>query len=162
MPNDEIVCRPIGIVHSRFAATAGVPIQTAGAPDEQARLEVFEEFAPGLRDLEQFEYLILLTRLHLCAHERLEVVPFLDDQSHGVFATRAPARPNRIGLSIVRLESVDGRLLHFSGNDMVDRTPVLDIKPYVPAFDVRSTGRVGWFGPRLADLPGKLADGRME
>jgi tRNA (Thr-GGU) A37 N-methylase len=86
---------------------------------------------------------------------------FLDTESHGVFATRAPARPNRLGLSIVRLVSVEGTTLHFSGNDMMDGTPVLDIKPYVPRFDVRETERVGWFGARLDQLPGIRSDGRM-
>lgn len=157
----EVVCRPVGVVRSRFTEAAGMPIQTAGAPEEKGRLEVFAEFAPGLRDIEGFDYLILVTHLHLCAHERLEVVPFLDTASHGVFATRAPARPNRLGLSIVRLESVDGATLHFSGNDMIDGTPVLDIKPYVPAFDVRQAARVGWFGARLDRLPRTRSDDRM-
>ena len=157
----DVVCRPVGLVRSRFTEAAGMPIQTAGAPDEPGRLEVFAEFAPGLRDIEGFDYLILVTHLHLCAHERLEVVPFLDNTSHGVFATRAPARPNRLGLSIVRLLSVDGTTLHFSGNDMMDGTPVLDIKPYVPKFDVRETERVGWFGARLDQLPRTRSDDRM-
>jgi tRNA-Thr(GGU) m(6)t(6)A37 methyltransferase TsaA len=156
-----IACRPIGVVHSRFTDVAGMPIQTAGAPDEPGRVEVFPEFAAGLRDIEGFEFLILLTHMDRCARELLEVVPFLDTESHGVFATRAPARPNRIGLSIVRLELVEGCTLHFSGNDMLDQTPVLDIKPYVPNFDVRSTERVGWFGARLNQLPGTRSDDRM-
>ena len=159
---DPVVCRPVGIVRSRFTETSGMPVQTAGAPDEVGRLEVLAEFAPGLRDIEGFDYLILVTHLHRCAHERLEVVPFLDDATHGVFATRAPARPNRLGLSIVRLTAVEGTTLHFSGNDMIDGTPVLDIKPYVPRFDVRETERVGWFGARLDQLPRTRSDGRMD
>ncbi|MGJ7612153.1 MULTISPECIES: tRNA (N6-threonylcarbamoyladenosine(37)-N6)-methyltransferase TrmO [unclassified Variovorax] len=156
-----VVCRPVGLVHCRFTEATGMPIQTAGAPEETGRLEVFAEFAPGLRDIEGFDYLILVTHLHRCAHERLEVVPFLDDASHGVFATRAPARPNRLGLSIVRLVSVEGTTLHFAGNDMMDGTPVLDIKPYVPKFDVRQTERTGWFGARLDQLPRIRSDDRM-
>ncbi|PIF74582.1 tRNA-Thr(GGU) m(6)t(6)A37 methyltransferase TsaA [Variovorax sp. 54] len=159
---DPVVSRPIGIVRSRFTETSGMPIQTAGAPEETGSLEVFAEFASGLRDIEGFDYLILVTHLHRCAHERLEVVPFLDDATHGVFATRAPARPNRLGLSIVRLTAVEGSTLHFSGNDMLDGTPVLDIKPYVPRFDVRETERVGWFGARLDQLPRTRSDGRMD
>lgn len=156
-----ITCRPVGIVHSPFKTTVGVPIQTAGVPDEPAVLEVFPEFVPGLKDIEGFDYLILLTHLHLVTQEKLEVVPFLDNTAHGVFATRAPARPNRIGLSIVRLLSVDGNRLLLAGNDMVDQTPVLDIKPYVPDFDVRTTDRVGWFGTRLAAMPTTRSDDRM-
>lgn len=153
--------RPIGIVHSRFTEVAGMPIQTAGAPDEPGRIEVLPEFATGLKDIEGFEYLILLTHMHRASKELLEVVPFLDTETHGVFATRAPARPNRIGLSIVRLVSVEGCTLHFTGNDMLDQTPVLDIKPYVPRFDARETDRVGWFAARLDQLPAVRSDDRM-
>lgn len=157
----DVVCRPVGVVRSRFADTAGMPIQTAGAPDETGSLEVFPEYAAGLRDIEGFEFLILLTHLHRNDKEPLEVTPFLDDRSHGVFATRAPSRPNHIGLSIVRLTSVEGATLFFSGNDMIDGTPVLDIKPYVPAFDLRQTDRVGWFAARLDKLSSTLSDKRM-
>lgn len=156
-----ISLRPIGVVRSAFKSKVGVPIQTAGAPEVAGELEVFPAFAAGLKDLEHFEYLILITHLHLGTDEPLAVVPFLDDVAHGVFATRAPSRPNRLGLSIVRLHSIVGPVLHFTGNDMVDGTPVLDIKPYVPAFDVRSTERIGWFRDRLGPLPGKLSDERM-
>ncbi len=137
--HDPVVSRPIGYIRSPFRDTVGMPIQTAGAPDAQASLELLPEFVPGLRDIEGFENLILITYLHLVTNERLEIVPFLDDTSHGVFATRAPARPNRLGLSIVRLMAVEGGVLHFAGNDMVDGTLVLDVKPYVPAFDARNT-----------------------
>lgn len=158
---EPITVHPIGRIHSPHQRLDGMPIQTAGAPEAPVRLEVFEAFAPGLRDIEGFDYLILLTHLHAGTREPLEVTPFLDDAPHGVFATRAPARPNRIGLSIVRLVGVQGRWLDLRGNDMLDGTPVLDIKPYVPAFDVRQTERVGWFGPRLAALAATQADGRM-
>jgi tRNA-Thr(GGU) m(6)t(6)A37 methyltransferase TsaA len=156
-----ISLRPIGIVRSRFAEVAGMPIQTAGAPDEPGRVEVLPEFAAGLKDIEGFEYLILLTHMHRVGKELLEVVPFLDTEAHGVFATRAPARPNRIGLSIARLVSVEGCTLHFTGNDMLDQTPILDIKPYVPRFDVRETDRVGWFAARLDQLSKVRSDDRM-
>ncbi|MFT3757910.1 tRNA (N6-threonylcarbamoyladenosine(37)-N6)-methyltransferase TrmO [Thauera sp.] len=159
--SDLILMRPIGRVLSPFTSKEGVPIQTAGAPEVKGEIEVFAEFAAGLKDLADFEYIILLTRLHLGTDEPLEVVPFLDDASHGVFATRSPSRPNRIGLSIVRLTGVDGTRLSFEGNDMVDGTPVLDIKPYLPAFDVRHTERIGWFAGRLGQLPGRLSDDRM-
>lgn len=157
---DTITLRPIGIIHSLFQSTQGMPIQTVAAADVEGELEVFEEFAPGLRDIEGFEFLILITHLHQ-AVEKLEVVPFMDTVSHGVFATRAPARPNRLGLSIVQLVKVKGRILCFRGNDMLDGTPVLDIKPYVPQLDVRSTEQVGWFGHGLQRLPGAVSDDRM-
>jgi tRNA-Thr(GGU) m(6)t(6)A37 methyltransferase TsaA len=160
IPLEPIVYHPIGLVRSRFTETAGMPIQTAGAAHEPGHVELFDAFLPGLRDIEGFEYLILMTHQHQAA-QRLEVVPFLDNQSHGVFATRAPARPNRIGFSIVRLVSVEGRVLRFTGNDMLDGTPLLDIKPYVPRFDVRKTSRIGWFAKNIADLPATRADERM-
>jgi len=159
-PDASIHCRPIGFVRSRFPVPAGVPVQAAGVPDEHATLVVLAEFAAGLRDLAGFDHLILLTHFHLCANEKLEVTPFLDDQVRGVFATRAPARPNRIGLSVVRLLSVEGCQLHFAGNDMVDGTPVLDVKPYVARFDAPVPGRVGWFEGRLDGLGARRADGR--
>ena len=121
---------------------------------------MFAPYAPGLRDVQDFQYLIVLTHLHE-ATEKLEVTPFMDTQSHGVFATRAPARPNRIGLSIIELLRVENATLYFRGNDMLDGTPVLDIKPYVPKLDVRQTERIGWFAKGLAQLPGKLSDDRM-
>lgn len=156
-----VTVTPIGIVHSEFTSKVGVPIQTASAPQLCAELEVFPAYAAGLRDLEGFEYLILLTHMHQAAGEPLEVVPFLDSAAHGVFATRSPMRPNRIGLSIVRLVSIQGPILHFEGNDMIDGTPILDIKPYVPAFDVRQTDRIGWFAAKLDQLPNKRSDDRM-
>lgn len=161
MTPDPITMRPIGVIRSPFRATQGMPIQTVAAADAEGELEVLEEFAPGLRDVEGFEYLILLTHLHQ-ATEKLEVVPFMDTVGHGVFATRAPARPNRIGLSIVRLLALQGRVLRFAGNDMLDGTPVLDIKPYVPLLDVRATERIGWFAQGLQRLPSTLADDRMK
>lgn len=158
---DTISLQPIGRIHSPFTSTTGMPIQTVAAADVPGHVEVFEAFAPGLRDIEHFDYLILLTQLHQ-ASEKLEVVPFMDTQSHGVFATRSPARPNRLGLSIVRLLRVEGCALHFSGNDMLDGTPVLDIKPYVPALDVRQTERIGWFQQGLQRLPETVSDDRMK
>jgi tRNA-Thr(GGU) m(6)t(6)A37 methyltransferase TsaA len=156
----QVACHPIGFVRSHFVQVEGMPIQVAASQDI-ARLEVRDDFAPGLRDIEGFDYLIFITHMHLCTREPLEVTPFLDNTPHGVFATRAPTRPNRLGLSIVRLLRVEGATLHFAGNDMVDGTPVLDIKPYVPRFDVRETDRIGWFANKLGALPTALSDRRM-
>ncbi len=156
-----VTVTPIGIVHSEFTSKVGVPIQSAGAQQLCAELEVFPAYAAGLRDLEGFEYVILLTHMHQATSEPLEVVPFLDSVAHGVFATRSPIRPNRIGLSVVRLIAIQGSTLRFEGNDMLDGTPVLDIKPYVPAFDARQTERIGWFASKLDQLANKRADDRM-
>ncbi|WP_024539655.1 tRNA (N6-threonylcarbamoyladenosine(37)-N6)-methyltransferase TrmO [Comamonas badia] len=158
---DAITLRPIGVVRSPYHATQGMPIQTVAAAEIAGELHVFDEFAEGLHDIEGFDYLIVLTHLHQ-ATEKLRVVPFMDVTEHGVFATRAPARPNRIGLSIVRLDAVHGTVLRFFGNDMLDGTPVLDIKPYVPLLDVRTTERIGWFAQGLQRLPSTRSDDRMQ
>ena len=155
-----ITMRPIGRVHSPFKSTVGMPIQTVAAAEHCGHIEIFESFAAGLRDVQEFQYLIVLTHLHE-AVEKLEVTPFMDTASHGVFATRAPARPNRIDLSIIELLRLDGGKLEFRGDDMLDGTPVLDIKPYIPRLDARSTERIGWFAEGLMQLPGKLSDDRM-
>ena len=159
--DDAITLRPIGVVRSRFKDVVGMPIQAAGAPGEAAVIEVFDAFRDGLADIEGFDYLHVIARLHLGTREALRVTPFLDDVEHGVFATRAPARPNRLGLSVVRLVSVEDGRLHIRGNDMADGTPVLDIKPYVPRFDVRETERIGWFARRVDAVARTRADGRM-
>ena len=158
----SIALRPIGVVHSRFVEVVGMPIQAAAAPEEEAVIEVFEPFAEGLADVDGFDYLHIIAWLHRGRREDLRVTPFLDDAEHGVFATRSPARPNRLGLSVVRLLGVDGRRLRIAGNDMVDGTPVLDIKPYVPRFDIRRTERIGWFAKRIDQLEQTRADGRMD
>lgn len=158
----QVESRPIAFVRSPYQSVQGMPIQTAAAPNEKAWLEVLPEYSDGLLGIDDFEYLILITHLHKGVKESLQVVPFLDDQPHGVFATRAPARPNKLGLSIVRLTERDGLHLHFTGNDMLDGTPVLDIKPYVPEFDIRQTERVGWYKKKLQDMNATRSDSRME
>ena len=157
----RIELQAIGFIHSPFHSVKGMPIQTVAAAEVEGRLQVLPPFQPGLRDIEGFEYLIFITSLHQ-AVEKLEVVPFMDDRSHGVFATRSPARPNRIGLSIVQLIRVGDGCLYFKGNDMLDGTPVLDIKPYVPTLDVRHTEHIGWFQQGLQRLPTAQSDERMQ
>lgn len=160
-PPPTIELQPIGFIHSPYQSVLGMPIQTVAAAEVEGRLDVLPPFRPGLRDIEGFGYLILVTHLHQ-AVEKLEVVPFMDTTSHGVFATRAPARPNRLGLSIVQLVRVCDGQLYFKGNDMLDGTPVLDIKPYVPALDVRHTEHIGWFQQGIQRLPTTRSDGRMD
>ena len=146
---------PIGIIHSPYREQKGTPIQSRWAADVEGTVELYPEFAPGLRDLEGFERIWLLCWLDRVCPFRLEVVPYLDTQAHGVFATRAPSRPNSIGLSCVRLLAVEGARLRVADLDILDGTPLLDIKPYVPDFDAFEAGRVGWYahtqGARQAD-----------
>jgi len=140
----KIEFTPIGTIHSPFTEPEDMPIQPAGAEGVQGTVEVFEEFRPGLADLDGFSHIILLYCFHRSRGFRLKVVPFLDSVKRGLFATRAPRRPNPIGLSIVRLDSVQGAVLHIRNIDVLDNTPLLDIKPYVPEFDVRENARTGW------------------
>jgi len=135
---------PIGIIYSAFADPAGVPIQGVYAGDSIGTVEVSAEFCEGLSDLEGFSHIILLYFLHRSQGYSLTCKPFLDVQNRGVFATRAPRRPNAIGLSVVRLLGIDGSVLRIGDVDIVDGTPLLDIKPYIPEFDVRSNVRTGW------------------
>jgi tRNA-Thr(GGU) m(6)t(6)A37 methyltransferase TsaA len=121
-----------------------MPIQPAGAAGIRGNVEIFHEFAAGLKDLEGFSHIILLYHLHEAEGARLVVTPFMDAEPRGVFATRAPRRPNAIGLSTVELVEVRENVLTVENVDMLDGTPLLDIKPYVPEFDQRERCRVGW------------------
>lgn len=136
---------PIGTIHSPFTEPAGMPIQPAGATGVRGTILIDEQFREGLRDLSGFSRIILIYAFHRSQGYELEVIPFLDTLPHGVFATRAPRRPNAIGLSIVRLISVNDYELVIEDIDVVDGTPLLDIKPYVPEFDCYPDERSGWF-----------------
>jgi tRNA-Thr(GGU) m(6)t(6)A37 methyltransferase TsaA len=140
----EITYRPIGVVHSPFRDVAGVPIQPRGAVGVRGTVEVYQEFAAGLKDLEGFSRVCLLYHFHLSRGWQPHVVPFLDTEPRGLFATRAPRRPNPIGLSVVKLLGVEANVLEIEEVDVVDGTPLLDIKPFVPEFDLYEVERVGW------------------
>ena len=135
---------PIGVVRSPFHQRLGMPLQSVAATEVRGRVELAAEYAPGLRDLDGFSHLHLICHLHRAEPGDLQVVPYLDDTVRGVFATRSPRHPNPIGLSVVRLEAVAGATLHVRGIDLLDGTPVLDIKPYVTAFDAFDAERTGW------------------
>ncbi|MFN8446830.1 MAG: tRNA (N6-threonylcarbamoyladenosine(37)-N6)-methyltransferase TrmO [Caldilineaceae bacterium] len=160
-PLDPIQYTPIGIVHSPFQEEEGMPIQSIVAEDVVGSVEVDPAYAEGLQDIAGFSHLFLLCHLHRASRRALVVTPCLDEQPHGVFATRSPKRPNPIGLSIVQLLRVEGCLLHVAGLDLLDGTPVLDIKPYIPRFDSRETEQIGWFATRLHHLHKVRADGRF-
>jgi len=151
----------IGTIHSPFANLEGMPIQPPGASGVKGTVEVFEEFADGLLDLDGFSHIILLYQFHRSEGFKLRVVPFLDTAERGVFATRAPKRPNPIGLSIVRLDKIEGRILHIDGVDILDGTPVIDIKPYVPKFDSQENVRAGWLDQSSKVVPEERSDGRF-
>jgi tRNA-Thr(GGU) m(6)t(6)A37 methyltransferase TsaA len=135
---------PIGVIHSPFTDKSQTPIQ-ASSSQAIGFVEIYTEFAEGLQDLEGFSHIILFYVFHESTGYSLHVKPFLDDQMRGVFATRYPARPNQIGFSVVRLISPIANVLQVEGVDMLDGTPLLDIKPFVPEFDIRTDTRAGWY-----------------
>ena len=159
---DAVVYRPVGVVHSPLKEAHGAPIQSIAARDVEGVIEVFPQYAEGLRDIEGFSHLILIYHFHLSDKPSLIVRPYLDDRTHGIFATRAPARPNPIGISLVRLVRVDGTRLHVTGVDILDGTPVLDIKPYVPRFDAIETEKIGWLKDRIHMVEETKDDGRFQ
>ena len=140
----KIEYRPIGIVRSPHETTTGTPIQPSRARGIEGTVEINEEYVEALSDLDGFSHIILICHLHRASDFKLKVVPYLDTELRGLFATRAPSRPNPIGLSVVRLLGVDRRVLRIEGVDLLDGTPVLDIKPYVRDFDDQTEVRCGW------------------
>jgi tRNA-Thr(GGU) m(6)t(6)A37 methyltransferase TsaA len=152
---------PIGIIHTPFKQPKGTPIQPKAGKGVRGTIDLDPTYAAGLADLDGFSHIILLFHCHLSGPFQLTVKPFLDDQPRGLFATRAPSRPSPIGLSTVRLLRIEETTLHIEDVDMVDGTPLLDIKPYVPAFDEQPAVRLGWFEERLRHLPTTRDDGRF-
>jgi tRNA-Thr(GGU) m(6)t(6)A37 methyltransferase TsaA len=150
----------IGVIHSPFAQARGAPIQPAAAKGAVGRVEVFSEYVGGLKDVDGFDRIWLLYFFDRVGEAKLVVTPFMDDQPRGLFATRAPCRPNPIGLSCVRLLRVERNILHVGDIDILDGTPLLDIKPYAPRFDCYPAERCGW----LDAAPGKMpaADERFD
>jgi len=157
---NEITYRPIGIIHSPFNERKDMPIQPSGAEGTGGWVEIFPEFAPGLKDVDGFSHLVLLYHFHLSEGYSLEVVPFMDDTLRGVFATRAPKRPNPIGLSVVRLVGIQGNKLQVKDLDIVDGTPLLDIKPFVSEIDNRETSASGWLTKKAKEFRTKRSDDR--
>ncbi len=144
----RIQYRSIGVIHTPFIEPKGTPIQPRRSGGARGTIELDPDLADGLADLDGFSHIVVLYHLHRSEGYRLKVVPYLDDVERGVFATRAPRRPNPIGLSVVRLERIEGNTLHIRDVDMLNGTPVLDIKPYVPTFDESIEFRTGWLETR--------------
>jgi len=157
----KIEFTPIGLIHSPYTDTDDMPIQPAGAENVKGSIEVFEAYQPGLQDLEGFSHIILLYCFHRSHGFKLKVIPFLDSVEHGLFATRAPKRPNPIGLSVVRLDRIENGVLQVSNKDILDSTPLLDIKPYVPEFDVRENVRTGWLDKLSQKAANRKSDDRF-
>ena len=158
----KIEFSPIGIIHSPFTELEGMPIQPTGAAGIKGTVEVFKDFHQGLADLDGFSHIILLYFFNLSRGFELHVVPFLDSTPRGLFATRAPKRPNPIGLSIVQLDRIDGGMLYIQNVDILDGTPLLDIKPYVPEFDAQANVRTGWLEKAKKTVSNRKSDDRFK
>ncbi|MEA3441297.1 MAG: tRNA (N6-threonylcarbamoyladenosine(37)-N6)-methyltransferase TrmO [Chloroflexota bacterium] len=143
----EYIMRPIGMIHSPFIDKGKTPIQPTRSTTI-GTVEVYPEFVDGLQDIDGFSHIILLYVFHRSSGYSLKVKPYLDDQFHGLFTTRYPERPNPIGLSIVRLLGRKGNSLSIEGVDVLDGTPLLDIKPFVPDFDIQTNHSTGWYDNR--------------
>ncbi len=159
--NHKICFSPIGVIHTPYSNPEGVPVQPPGGKSVKGKVEVFPEFEDGLKDLEGFSHIILIYHFHLSGDYALEVIPFMDEEVRGVSATRAPRRPNPIGMSLVRLVRIENIELFIHDVDMLDGTPLLDIKPYVPAFDIRDQVSTGWLSGKEELVFSTRADNRF-
>ena len=157
----QIKYTPIGIIHSPFKTPQGTPIQPQAAAGVKGTVEVFPEYVAGLSDLQGFSHIYLIYHFHLAKAFSLQVKPFLDDTPRGLFATRAPSRPNPIDISIVELMTIENNGLNIRDIDVVDNTPLLDIKPYVPDFDVREANKIGWLKEKTKKIKATIDDGRF-
>lgn len=158
----KIEFKPIGIIRSPFNEPENMPIQPTGAKGIQGTIEIFKEYQDGLKDLEGFSHVILLYHFHRSTGFKLRVVPFMDTELRGVFATRAPRRPNPIGLSVVELDRIENGLMYIRNLDILDGTPLLDIKPYVPEFDFQENVKIGWLEKARDHVSTRKSDGRFK
>jgi len=157
----EITYKPIGIIHTPFLTLNNIPIQNIGATEEIATIEIFPEFAEGLKDLEGFSHIILLYHLHLVQNSALIVKPFMDTVPRGIFATRSPIRPNPIGFTIVKLVGINNNLLTIKHFDMLNNTPLLDMKPYISTIDEIKDSKSGWLTGKIQNFENTKSDSRF-
>jgi len=158
---NKIIIEPIGVIHTPNKEQKGTPIQPRGAKGIKGKIEIFKKFKGGLLDIDGFSHIYVLYYFHKIAETSLKVKPYLDDFEHGVFAVRSPKRPNKIGLSVVRLVSVENNILHVENLDMLDQTPVIDIKPYIPDFDIFEVDKIGWLNGKSENCDKIKDDGRF-
>ena len=152
----------IGIVHSPFVRAKGTPIQPFSAKGSEGRIEIFDPYLEGLRDLDGFQRIWVLFWCHRARRPKMTVIPYRDTVEHGLFATRAPARPNPIGLSTLRLLRISGNILYVAELDILHGSPVLDIKPYVAEYDSYPAQRCGWLDGEQVGKGVIVADDRFE
>jgi tRNA-Thr(GGU) m(6)t(6)A37 methyltransferase TsaA len=158
----QITYEPIGIIHSPFQTLEDMPIQPTSEASQPGLVEIFPQFAEGLSDLAGFSHIYLIYHLHRVERSRLTVTPFLDTRPRGLFATRAPSRPNPIGLSLVQLDRIEGNRLYIAALDILDQTPLLDMKPYIPAFEQQHNVRIGWVEQARERVKEQKSDARFK
>lgn len=160
----KIELESIGTIHTEFKDIEGMPIQPTGAKGVEGKIVLDEKYAAGLKDLEDFSHIHLLYLLHKVEGYLLEVKPFMDNNTHGVFATRSPKRPNRIGSSVVKLDKIEENTIYISNIDILDGTPLLDIKPYVPQLyeDTIDELKIGWFESNHKKAKSQKSDDRFK
>ena len=159
---NEIIYKPIGVIRSPHMELEGMPIQPSGAEGVRGTIELNPDFGPGLKDLDGFSYVMLFYHFHRSYGYSLETRTFLDETPHGVFSTRIPRRPNAIGLSVVKVIEVRGNVVEIEDVDILDGTPLLDIKPFVPQFDNRATGKIGWIADKISGIRTARSDDRFK
>jgi tRNA-Thr(GGU) m(6)t(6)A37 methyltransferase TsaA len=157
----EITFTPIGLIHSPFHKLEEMPIQPAGAFSIHGTIDLYPDYIAGLQDLDGFSHIYVIYHLHKSNGWKPRVIPFLDKQERGVFATRAPHRPNPIGLSVLKIESINSGQISVSNVDILDGTPLLDIKPYVPQFDGAQEIRIGWIADTIQQVKNVRTDRRF-
>ncbi len=149
---EQIIINPIGIIHTPHKDVKNMPIQPIAAEGIYGTIELLSEFVDGLKDIEGFSHLTLIYQFHKIDGYKLRAIPFMDTEEHGIFASKAPKRPNAIGISTVKLIKVEGNILHVEQVDMLDGTPLIDIKPFYPRYDNRFDVKIGWL-EKSKDMP---------
>jgi len=157
----EIKFKPIGIIHTPFRQPKGTPIQPSRSDGAVGWIKLYSEYVRGVSDLDGFSHIVLIYYFHLSKGFELMVTPYLDNNLRGLFATRAPGRPNPIGISVVKLQRIEDNILHVIDVDIVDGTPLLDIKPHIPDFNSPENVRVGWLNNKNDNNDINLADNRF-
>ena len=153
--------KPIGTIHSPYHSIADMPVQPKGASRVEGYVIIYEQYIDGLQDIEGFSHIYLLYSFHEATRTELLVTPFMDKQTRGVFATRSPLRPNHIGISIVKLKRVKENKAIVEGIDILDGTPLLDIKPYIEKFDAVKESTSGWLQASDEEIKRKRSDSRF-
>ena len=168
MKNKKIIMKieleSIGTINTEFKKIEGMPIQPTGAKGIKGTVTIKEKYATGLKDLEEFSHIHLIYILHKVKGYQLEVKPFMDNNNHGIFATRSPKRPNRIGMSVCKLNKIKKNILYIENVDILDNTPLLDIKPYVPQLyaDTIDDLKIGWFKTKYKKAKTQKSDNRFK